>query len=166
MKKLSCCFVMVLVLAAGALAAPRGLSGLCLGIGAGGIGDGYVQGEFDFPVSHSVCLGPELALGFGGWMSGYLGGAGRWYFIPDNAIFQPGLAFSAGLAHAFDNNSDNHPFGDNSGWTGAYFRAAVGCDFDIPNSPVSPYVDLGGMFLAGDGSDSDLNAELGIRIER
>jgi len=154
------------LVAAAALAAPRGLSGLSVGVGAGGVGDGYVQGEYDFPVSHSVCLGPELAFGFGGWTSVYAGGAGRFYIIPDaSPIFQPDLSFSVGVAHAFEGGSDNpHAFADTGSWTGAYFRLAFGCDFDIPRSPVSPYLDLGGIFLAGDGTDADFNAELGMRI--
>lgn len=170
MKKLLVCVLVGLTCAAAALAAPRGLSGLSVGIGAGGVGDGYIQGEYDFTLSRYVCLGPELALGFGGVTGLYAGAAGRFYVIPDlHPIFQPDIAFGAGLAHAFDGGGDApNPHGGDTGgggsWTGAYIRFAFGCDFDIPRSPVSPYLDLGGIFLAGDGSDADFNVEAGIRI--
>jgi len=147
--------------AASALAAPHGLSGLSVGIGAGGITDGFVQGEYDFILSPYVCLGPELALGFGGGGAIYAGAAGRFYVIPDvHPIFQPHLAFGLGLAHGFDNKDTK---GD-EGKTGAYVNFAFGCDFDIPQSPVSPYLDLGGLFFAGEDSDATFKVEIGVRF--
>ncbi|HUV87995.1 MAG TPA: hypothetical protein VMX79_12900, partial [bacterium] len=59
-----------------AIALPSGLSGLSVGIGAGGLTEGYVQGEYDFMLSQYVCLGPELMLGFGGGGAIYGGAAG------------------------------------------------------------------------------------------
>jgi len=149
--------------ACSAFAAPLGLSGLSVGIGAGGLTDGYVQGEYDFTLSPYVCLGPEVMVGFGGPGAIYGGAAGRFYVIPDaHPIFQPHLAFGAGLAHRFDDDADqadNDKFG-----TGLYINLALGCDFDIPQSPVSPYLDLGGLFFAGDGSDADFKIEIGVRF--
>ena len=158
----NCVIALVLVLAAAsALAAPRGLSGLGVGIGAGGLTDGFIQGEYDFMLSRYACLGPELILGFGGPGAIYVGAAGRFYVIPDeHPVIQPHLAFGAGLAHRADKDDTR---GDD-GMTGAYINLAFGCDFDIPKSPISPYGDLGGLFFAGDGSDTDFKVEVGTRI--
>jgi hypothetical protein len=158
----SAVIAIVLVLAAApALAAPHGLSGLSVGIGAGGLTDGFIQAEYDFILSRYVCLGPELMLGFGGGGAIYGGAAGRYYVIPDtHPIFQPHLVFGAGLAHRFDNEDSQ---GDQS-TTGAYIDLAFGCDFDIPKSPVSPYLDLGGLFFVGDDSDADFKVEVGVRF--
>jgi len=144
-----------------AIALPSGLSGLSVGIGAGGLTEGYVQGEYDFMLSQYVCLGPELMLGFGGGGAIYGGAAGRFYVIPDlHPIFQPHLAFGLGLAHRFDKDDTK----GNGSATGAYINFAFGCDFDIPRSPVSPYLDLGGLFFAGSDSDADFKVEVGIRF--
>jgi len=154
----------VLALAAAAvpaLAAPHGLSGLSVGIGAGGLTDGFIQAEYDFILSRYVCLGPELMLGFGGAGAIYGGAAGRFYVIPDtHPVFQPHMAFGAGLAHRFDKGDTDR----DEGKTGAYINLAFGCDFDIPQSPVSPYLDLGGLFFAGDDSDADFKVEIGARF--
>ena len=144
-----------------AIALPSGLSGLSVGIGAGGLTEGFIQGEYDFTLSQYVCLGPELMLGFGGGSAIYGGAAGRFYVIPDlHPIFQPHLAFGLGLAHGFDNGDTK---GD-EGKTGAYVNFAFGCDFDIPRSPVSPYLDLGGLFFAGEDSDASFKVEIGVRF--
>lgn len=143
------------------LAVPSGLSGLGVGIGAGGLTDGFVQAEYDFILSRYVCLGPELMLGFGGGGAIYGGAAGRFYIIPDtHPIFQPHLAFGVGVAHGFDKEDTR---GD-EGTTGAYINLAFGCDFDIPRSPVSPYMDMGGLFFAGDESHADFKVEVGARF--
>ncbi len=154
--------------AAAAVAAPAGLSGLSVGIGAGGLTEGFIQGEYDFTQSQYVCLGPEVMLGFGGPGAIYGGAAGRFYVIPDeHPIFQPHLAFGLGLAHRFDKDEDERrpeeAKGDTSA-TGAYINFAFGCDFDIPRSPVSPYLDLGGLFFVGSDSDADLKVEVGVRF--
>jgi hypothetical protein len=147
--------------ASAAIALPSGLQGLTVGIGAGGLTDGYVQGEYDFVISRYVCLGPELAFGFGGPGAIYGGAAGRYYVIPDlHPVFQPHLAFGLGVAHRFDNDEGK---GDGSA-TGAYITFSFGCDFDIPRSPVSPYVDLGGLFFASNDSDAAFKLEVGTRF--
>jgi hypothetical protein len=149
-----------------AIALPSGLSGLSVGIGAGGLTDGFIQGEYDFTLSRYVCLGPELLLGFGGPGAIYGGAAGRFYVIPDlHPIFQPHLAFGLGLAHRFEEEIKvREETKVKESATGAYINFAFGCDFDVPRSPVSPYLDLGGLFFVGDGSDADFKAEVGIRF--
>ncbi len=146
--------------AAAAGAAPAGLSGFSVGIGGGGLTDGFIQGEYDFTLSRYVCLGPEVMLGFGS-IAIYGGVAGRYYVIPDlHPVFQPHLVFGGGVAHRFDDGPEDK---DNSA-TAAYIDFAFGCDFDIPRSPVSPYLDLGGLFFIGDPSDADFKIEVGIRF--
>jgi hypothetical protein len=157
----------ILGTAAAAAAAPLGLSGLSVGIGAGGIGntDGYIQGEYDFILSRYVCLGPELMLGFGGGGAVQGGAAGRYYVIPDlHPIFQPHLAFGAGVAFGFDEGDDEGRGDGDDSEVAAYIGLAFGCDFDIPRSPVSPYLDLGGLFYVGPDDDADFNAEIGVRF--
>jgi len=107
-------------------------------------------------------------LGFGGGaIQG--GAAGRYYVIPDlHPIFQPHLAFGLGLAHRFAEDVEvrpgqEQPEGAKSA-TAVYIGLAFGCDFDIPRSPVSPYLDLGGLFVIGDNSDADFKVEVGIRF--
>ena len=161
MRKGAIASILFLAAAGAAAAAPAGLSGLSVGIGAGGLTDGFIQAEYDFILSRYVCLGPELILGFGGPGAIYGGAAGRFYVIPDeHPVLQPHLAFGAGLAHRFDNEDSR---GDQS-TTGAYINLTFGCDFDIPRSPVSPYGDLGGLFFAGDDSDADFKVEIGARF--
>lgn len=158
---------LALAAAGSALAAPLGLSGLSVGMGAGGLEntDGYIQGEYDFILSRYVCLGPELALGFGGGGSIQGGVAGRYYVIPDlHPIFQPHLVFGGGLAHHFDEGDDDRHDEGHGSATAAYINLAFGCDFDIPRSPVSPYLHLGGLFYVGTESDADFNAEIGVRF--
>ncbi len=135
---------------------------MTFGVGAGGLAGGYVGGELDFMLSRYVCVGPELALGFGDGRAFYGGGAARVYLIPDlHDVFQPHLAFGLGAAHAFD--EDDTPNVDEAK-TGAYVNVAVGCDFDIPRVPVSSYVDVGGLFFAGDEANTDFKVEVGVRF--
>ncbi|MEE8638847.1 MAG: hypothetical protein V3T41_00395, partial [bacterium] len=92
---------------------------------------------------------------------------GRFYVIPDeHPIFQPHLAFGLGLAHRFDKDEEQEEGrGErDTSATGAYINFAFGCDFDIPRSPVSPYLDLGGLFFVGSDSDADLKVEVGVRF--
>ena len=152
----------IITAAAGSAAAlPSGLSGWSVGIGAGGLTTGYIQGEYDFTLSRYVCLGPEVAIGFGGPGALYGGCAGRYYVIPDlHPVFQPHLAFGAGAALAFD--KEETP-GDEGGG-GIYLHFAFGCDFDIPRAPISPYLDFGGFFVAGSASDATFKVEIGVRF--
>ncbi len=144
-----------------AIALPQGLSGVTIGVGAGGLADGYFGGELDSMLSRYVCIGPEFALGFGDGRAFYGGGAARVYLIPDlHDVFQPHLAFGLGAAHAFDEEDTKV----DEGKTGAYVNVAVGCDFDIPRVPVSSYVDAGGLFFAGGEANSDFKIEVGVRF--
>lgn len=144
-----------------AIALPQGLSGLTIGVGAGGLADGYVGGERNFMLSRYVCIGPEFALGFGGGRAFYGGGAARLYLIPGlHDVFQPHLALGLGAAHAFDKDDTKV----NEAKTGAYVNFAVGCDFDIPQVPVSSYVDAGGLFFGGDEADRGFKVEVGVRF--
>lgn len=146
-----------------ASAIPLGLSGLSVGIAAGGLTSGYLTAEYSFEISRYVCVGPELGLGFGKSIAIYAGGAGRLYVIPDkHEVFQPHLAFGVGFGHRFEDEDNTR---ERPAMTGAYITAGPGCDFDIPGSPVSPYLDLGGFFFFGDESDADFKAEIGVRID-
>lgn len=161
MRKNTATVLLILAAASAATASPLGLSGFSAGIGAGGLTDGYIQGEYDFTLSQYICLGPEFILGFGGGGALYAGCAGRFYVIPDfHEIFQPHLAFGVGVAHGFD-KEDTNP---DEGKTGVYINFAPGCDFDIPKAPISPYVDLGGLFFAGDDTEADFKVEVGARF--
>ena len=160
-------YIVSLIIIAGlttvAYAIPLGISGLSVGIAAGGLTSGYLTAEYNFEISKYVCVGPELGLGFGKSIAIYAGGAGRLYVIPDtHEIFQPHLAFGVGFGHRFEDEDERTI---RPAMTGAYITAGPGCDFDIPNSPVSPYIDLGGFFFFGDESDSDFKAEIGIRVD-
>ncbi|MCP4230651.1 MAG: hypothetical protein GY771_10980 [bacterium] len=162
MRRIYLYLIPCLFLTINAAAAPLGLSGLSVSIGGGGLTDGYLAGEYDFEISKYVCVGPEFGLGFGDGMAVYAGGAGRLYIIPDeHDVFQPQITFGAGLGHRFD---DDETLPDEE-LTGAYIVAAPGCDFDIPKSPVSPYLGLGGFFFFGDESDAAFIAEIGVRID-
>jgi hypothetical protein len=133
-----------------------------VGIGPGGLTEGYLAAEYDFEISKYVCVGPKFGLGFGDGMAIYAGGAGRLYIIPDeHKVFQPQVSFGAGFGFRFD---DGDTLRD-EGLTAGYIVVAPGCDFDIPGSPVSPYVDVGGFFFFGEDSGAEFIAEFGIRID-
>ncbi len=162
MSKLNILLLTILITAVSASAIPLGINGLTVGVGLGGLTDGYLAAEYDFEISKYVCIGPKFSLGFGDGMAIYAGGAGRLYIIPDDhKVFQPQLSFGAGFGHRFD---DDDTFADEA-LTGVYFVAAPGCDFDIPGSPISPYIDVGGLFFFGEESDAAFIAEFGIRID-
>jgi tetratricopeptide (TPR) repeat protein len=143
-----------------AVALPNGLSGLTVGIASGGLADGYVHGEVDFLLSRYFCVGPELALAFGGGRALYAGAAGRVYFTPGlSEVLQPHLAFGAGLARDFDEKVAAR--GEENG---AYVNVALGCDVDVAWAPVSWYADAGGFFLTGEGRENGFKAEVGLRF--
>jgi hypothetical protein len=151
----------VLAMAGTAAALPAGLSGLSFGVGAGALTDGYIQAEFDFMLSPYVCLGPELGMGFGDGGAIFAGAAGRFYVIPDyNYVAQPHMTFGAGIAHQFEDDDTVRE----EERTGGYISFGAGCDFDIPQSPVTPYLDLGGFFFAGEDSEAEFKIEIGARF--
>jgi hypothetical protein len=128
----------------------------------GGFEDGYFQGEFDFRLSPYVCLGPEIGYGFGGPGVFFAGAAGRLYFIPQmDTVPQPHLAFGGGIAQYFSDPDREWHKEDEAG---VYFTFAPGCDFEIPQTPIAPYADMGGVFYLGDHSDASFRLEFGIRF--
>jgi tetratricopeptide (TPR) repeat protein len=154
--------IIALALAASsqAVALPNGLSGLTVGMASGGLADGYVHGEVGFLLTRWFCVGPEVALAFGGGQALYAGAAGRVYFAPGlNEIFQPHLAFGGGVAHDFDKKVAAR--GEENG---PYVNAALGCDVDVPWAPLSWYADAGGLFFPGEGRESGFKAEVGLRF--
>ncbi len=161
-KKVRITATLALAAVPAAFALPHGLSGLTFGVGAGGVAGGYVGGEFDFMLSRYGCLGPEFAFGFGEGRAIYGGAAARFYVIPDlHDIFQPHLALGLGAAHAFDD--EDTPKTDEAE-TGPYVNVAVGCDADIPRTPISSFLDAGAAFFAGGETKTDFKVEVGVRI--
>lgn len=161
MRKGTIALILFLAAAATATALPTGLSGLSFGVGAGGLTDGYIQGEFDFMLSPYICLGPELGMGFGDGGAIFAGAAGRFYVIPTyNYVAQPHMTFGAGIAHQFEDEDSVRE----EERTGGYITFGAGCDFDIPQSPVTPYLDLGGFFFAGEDSEAAFKIEIGVRF--
>ena len=161
MRKGATASILVLAAAVTAAALPTGLSGLSFGVGAGGMTDGYIQAEFDFMLSQYICLGPELGMGFGDGGAIFAGGAGRLYVIPTyDYVAQPHMTFGGGVAHQFEDEDSSRE----EERTGGYITFGAGCDFDIPQSPVTPYLDLGGFFFAGSDSEADFKIEIGVRF--
>jgi hypothetical protein len=126
-------------------ALPNGLSGFACAGGVGGPTTGYVTGEYSFPFGLRAALGPEVGVGFGDGSAFFAGGACRVYlFATSPSIAQPHLYLSGGLAVA-----DKETNGVNGADTGAYLDFGAGCDVDIPDSPMGPFVDLGAFVSPG-----------------
>ncbi len=147
-------YVLIGALAAAALAgaAPRGISGLGLGFGGvfGDIDDALLDVEADFAVPSYVALGPNLSLGFGDATALAGGLGGRVYFLAKmNYPVQPYMNFGGGIVHLFDVNAFGWSW--DADWTGGYVRFGAGTDFDIPNAPMAPYMQMGGLVAFGDG---------------
>ena len=118
----------------------NGLSGCTFAGGYGGPSDGYVSGEYSFPIGLYMCLGPELGAGFGNGGALFFGGAGRLYLNRDTASsVQPHLFLSGGLATANDEGAVGADRADTSG----FVKFGAGCDIDIPDSPLGPFVNVG-----------------------
>jgi hypothetical protein len=123
----------------------NGLSGFTFAGGYGGPAEGYVSGEYSFPIGLYMCLGPELGAGFGNGGAIFFGGAGRLYLNRFNgSAIQPHLFLGGGLATAnYERVKPGEPRGDTSG----YFKAGGGCDVDLPESPISPFFNLGAFVI-------------------
>lgn len=159
-KTITISAALMLAATSAAIAIPNGLSGLTVGMASGGLADGYVHGEVDFLLSRYFCVGPEVALAFGGGRALYAGAAGRIYFTPGlSEVLQPHLAFGAGIARDFDEKVAAR--GEENG---AYVNVALGCDVDVAWAPVSWYADVGGLFLTGEGRENGFKAEVGLRF--
>jgi hypothetical protein len=163
--------VTALVLALAASAAwgiPNGISGPAVGFG-GVLGDmAFVGGEYDFAYPPYITWGPEAMLAFGGGV-GIMGGvAGRVYIIPNyNYLAQPYFAGGAGFGVLFDDDGEAQPppgEEDKDTHPGGYIHFGAGNDFDIPNTAIVPYIDLGGLVFISDNTDAYFKIEIGIRF--
>ena len=160
-------FALTVLTAAGvAGAVPRGLSGLGVGFGGvfGDLDDATLNAEADFGLPPYVGLGPELSLGFGDATALAMGAGGRVYFLAKmNYPVQPYMNFGGGVAMVFIDTSD-YWWGAHDDWVGGYIRFGMGTDFDIPNAPMAPFFQMGGIVAFGDGSWSDFELRGGIRF--
>jgi hypothetical protein len=151
--------------AAAAGAAPHGLSGLGLGFGGafGDFDDAVLNVEADFAVPPYVALGPDLSLGFGDATALAGGLGGRVYFLAKmNYPVQPYMNFGGGIIHLFD--VSYWGWTADADWTGGYIRFGAGTDFDIPNAPMAPYMQMGGLVAFGDGSAGEFEIRGGVRF--
>jgi len=168
MRKLCAVLGLAAALAAPAFPVPDGLAGPSVGFG-GILGDqGFVGGELDFGAPPSFSWGPEAMLAFGGGV-GILGGvAGRFYIIPNyDYLVQPYLPFGGGGFVYFTNDGDDTPHDPGGGTEttgGGYLHFGGGTDFDIPETPIVPYIDLGALvYISGDTSAA-FKIEIGVRF--
>jgi len=168
MKMLRTVVCLAAALSAPALALPRGLAGPSVGFG-GILGDqGFVGGELDFAAPPYVSWGPEAMVAFGGGV-GILGGvAGRFYLIPNyNYLVQPYLPFGGGGFVYFTSDGDDTPHDPGGGTEttgGGYLHFGGGTDFDIPETPIVPYADLGAIVFIGSGTGAAFKIEVGVRF--
>lgn len=162
MRKVVLCIL--LLAAATAWAGPRGISGPAVGFG-GMLGDaGFLGAELDYALPPYFTWGPEVMIAFGGGVGLFGGAASRVYIIPNyNYLAQPYFAFGGGLAGLFGDDGgrageedDNH--------IGGYLHFGAGNDFDIPNTKIVPYIDLGGLVFIGDYTDTVFKLEIGVRF--
>ena len=158
--------VLLVIAASAAWGIPHGISGPAVGFG-GMLGDmAYVGGEYDFGYPPYLTWGPEFMLAFGGGVGIFGGVAGRVYVIPNyNYLAQPYFAGGVGFGVLFDDDGrreeetdddDTHP--------GGYVHFGVGNDFDIPDTAIVPYIDLGGLVFISDKPDAYFKIEVGIRF--
>lgn len=167
MKK-SATVLTLLVTASAAWALPHGIAGPAVGFG-GLLGDmAFVGAEYDFAHPPYVTWGPEAMLAFGGGVGIFGGAAARVYVIPNyNYLAQPYFPFGAGFGIIFDGDGDGkkeEEADDDDTHPGGYIHFGVGNDFDIPNTAIVPYIDLGALvFISGD-VDAVFKIEIGVRF--
>jgi len=126
----------------------NGLSGVTFTGGVGGPSHGYVSGEYSFPIGLYMCLGPELGAGFGNGGAIFFGGAGRLYLNRGGgSAIQPHLYLSGGLATANDEGATVDPNPTDRADTGGFIKFGAGCDLDIPESPIGPFLNLGAFYF-------------------
>jgi hypothetical protein len=139
---------------------PTGLSGLSFAGGAGGPTVAFARSEYGFPVGVRFCLGPEVGVGFGDHSAVFLGGTGRFYFVPiSGAAAQPHIFGGGGLLVADDEGTRVR-----EAEAGPYVNFGAGCDVDIPSSSVCPYFDVGAFVSPGREPKVDYKVEAGIRL--
>ncbi len=151
-----------------AWAIPHGIAGPSVGFG-GLLGDmGFIGGELNFARPPYVSWGPEAMLAFGGGVAVFGGVEGRVYVIPNyNYLAQPYFAFGGGFGAKFDDDGDDQqpePAEDDDTHIGGYIHFGVGNDFDIPNTPIVPFIDLGGFVFISDKTDALFKIEIGVRF--
>lgn len=161
MKMVLIIVVAATLAASAATAEPTGLSGLGLGMGGqftGGVSQGRLGGQFDFELSPYVSLGPEIMFSYGdGFPSMTVGAETRIYFIPKYDLnIQPHALAGGGYGGLFANGG-HISFG--------YIHAGGGMDFDVPETPMAPYFDAGGLFWIGAGAAAWFSVEGGIRLD-
>jgi hypothetical protein len=157
--------ITVLILAAAtAWAGPRGISGPAVGFG-GMLGDaGFLGAELDYAVSPYFTWGPEVMIAFGGGVGVFGGAASRVYVIPNyNYLAQPYFAFGGGLAGLFGDD-DRQGRDEDDNHVGGYLHFGAGNDFDIPETKIVPYVDLGALVFISDYTDTVFKIEIGVRF--
>jgi len=160
--------VVVLTVAAGAaLGLPRGLSGATVGFG-GLLGDmGFVGGELDYAKPPYIGWGPEVMLAFGGGVAVFAGAEGRVYIIPNyNYLAQPYFEFGGGFAAAFASGDGGQGKATgNDTHIGGYLHFGAGNDFDIPDTKIVPFIDLGGQVMISDVTSTVFKLEVGVRFD-
>jgi hypothetical protein len=155
--------------AAAAWGIPHGIAGPAVGFG-GLLGDmGFIGGELNFARPPYISWGPEAMLAFGGGVAVFGGAEGRVYIIPNyNYLAQPYFAFGGGFGAKFDDDGGDpkkpEQADDNDTHIGGYIHFGVGNDFDIPNTPIVPYIDLGGLVFISDKTDALFKIEIGVRF--
>lgn len=155
--------------ASAAWAVPHGIAGPSVGFG-GLLGDmGFIGGELNFASPPYISWGPEAMLAFGGGVAVFGGVEGRVYIIPNyNYLAQPYFAFGGGFGAKFDDDGGDQnqpePADDNDTHIGGYIHFGVGNDFDIPNTPIVPFIDLGGFVFISDKTDALFKIEIGVRF--
>jgi hypothetical protein len=139
---------------------PNGVSGFTFAGGAGGPSDGYVSGEYSFPLGAYLGIGPELGAGFGDGDAIFFGGGGRLYLNrATGSTVQPHLFLSGGLATANEETATV-----DRGDTGGFIKFGGGCDLDIPGSPVGPFLNLGAFVFPSREPEVRFIFGAGIRL--
>ncbi len=153
----------VALAAAAATALPTGLSSLAVGFGGqghAGVSQGRVGGQFDFALPPYVSLGPEIMFGFGnGFMSLAVGAETRVYFAANyDLVVQPQVSFGGGYGGLFD--ADDY-------FSIGYIHFGGGMDFEIPQAPMAPYFDMGGLIWFDEGGSpwTFFSIEGGVRFD-
>ena len=158
--------LVIITTASAAWGLPHGIAGPAVGFG-GLLGDmGFIGGELNFAQPPYISWGPEAMLAFGGGVAVFGGAEGRVYIIPNyNYLAQPYFAFGGGFGAKFDDDGGrNEEEADGDTHIGGYIHFGVGNDFDIPDTPIVPYIDLGGLVFISDDTDALFKIEIGVRF--
>jgi len=152
-------YAVFVLTATAALGLPKGLSGLGVNFGGmfGDVDDGIVGCEFDFGLPPYVAIGPEFNLGFGDATVILAGAETRIYFMPQyKFIIQPNALIGGGFGHAIIEDAEDS--------SGGYIHFGGGMDFDLPQGPITPFFDVGGIIAIGSDTLAMFALEGGIRV--